>query len=87
MRDRKLAARYARALLAALGDPSQAEAADAFLTSVAEALKTSVEFRNLMLNPSVSRQQRKAALAAVVSGIYPVANPRQRAYRVLPPRL
>ena len=65
MKDRKLAARYARALLAALPDRAEAESADTFLTSLARAMDGSVEFRGLMLDPSVSRAQRKAALGAL----------------------
>ena len=41
MKDRKLAVRYARALLSVLTDPAQAESADAFLASLARAMTES----------------------------------------------
>lgn len=65
MRDRKLAARYARALLSVLPDPAQAESADRFLINLAKAMEASVEFRNLMLDPAVSRDARRRVLTTL----------------------
>jgi len=68
MKDRKLAARYARALVAALADESAAAAADRFLTAVAQAMDESVELRDALVNPAVSRSQRKAVLRSLAEG-------------------
>lgn len=65
MKDRILASRYARALLATLPDARAAESADEFLTAVAEAMRQSAELRDVMLNPAVSRSTRKALLTAL----------------------
>ena len=62
MKDRKLALRYARALLSSLPDPRQAEAADDFLTGLGQAMDESAEFKDFMLDPAFSRDDRKAAL-------------------------
>jgi F-type H+-transporting ATPase subunit delta len=67
MRDRKLAVRYARALLSALPDPSQAEAADRFLTGLSTAMDDSAKFRDMMLDPGFSNTKRKAILRRMVS--------------------
>ena len=68
MKDRNLAARYARALLAALPDDRAAEGADTFLSALAEAFGTSPELRDVLLNPAVNREQRKQILAALTEG-------------------
>lgn len=68
MKDRNLAARYARALLAALPDDRSAEAADTFLSALAEAFHASPELRDVFLNPAVGREQRKHVLAALTEG-------------------
>ena len=62
MKDRKLAERYARALLSALADTGVAEAADAFLGGLGRAVGESDEIRNMLLNPAVPRSVRKKAL-------------------------
>ena len=62
MKDRKLAARYARALLSTLTDPGPAEAADRFLAGLRQALVDSDDLRAAMLDPSFSRESRKAIL-------------------------
>jgi F-type H+-transporting ATPase subunit delta len=62
MKDRKLASRYARALLASLPDGGAAEQADRFLTAIREALEESVEFRDLLFDPAVSRSTREQVL-------------------------
>jgi len=66
MRDRKLAVRYARALLSSL-DPDQAEAADAFLSALGTIFDESPRFRDLMLDPSFSNTERKAVLARLAT--------------------
>ena len=53
MRDRKVAARYARALLAALPDDQQAEEIDEFLAALGKGMEDSDDFRALMLDPAV----------------------------------
>lgn len=67
MRDRRLALRYARALLAALTDPAQAESADQFLTALGQAVDQSDELRDLLLDPAVSRAQRIDVLSTLAS--------------------
>ena len=67
MRDRKLATRYARALLATLDD-EQSKIAEAFLTALADAFDRSPELRDVLLNPSVSRSARTAILVELAEG-------------------
>lgn len=62
MKDRKLAVRYARALLAVLPDPASAEAADEFLTALAEAIEASAELRDVLRNPATPLSARKGVL-------------------------
>jgi F-type H+-transporting ATPase subunit delta len=62
MKDRKLATRYARALLGALPDPERSQDADRFLTALREAMEESADFRDLLLDPAVSRARRKGIL-------------------------
>ncbi len=66
MTDRKLAARYARALLSTLPDPSRAESADAFLAALADRFEADPALRDTLLNPAHPRTTRKAALAKIV---------------------
>ena len=65
MRDRKLAVRYARALLSVLTDPAHAESADAFLASLARAMTESPEFRDLLLDPAVAPEDRTSVLRSL----------------------
>jgi F-type H+-transporting ATPase subunit delta len=65
MKDRKVATRYARALLASMPDEQTAEAADDFLAALRNAISESQEFRSLLLDPAVSRATRKAVLSAL----------------------
>ena len=65
MKDRNLAARYAQALLAALPDHRAAETAGDFLDGVAEVFDRSPEFRDVLLNPAIGRDQRKRVLGAL----------------------
>lgn len=53
MKDRKVAARYARALLAALPTDQEAEKVDEFLTALGQAMEDSADFRALMLDPAI----------------------------------
>lgn len=62
MKDRKLAVRYAKALLSVMTDPSAADSADGFLTAIATAMSASSEFRYLMLDPAVAADDRTAVL-------------------------
>jgi len=62
MRDRKLASRYAGALLSVLPDPAQAKATDDFLAALRDAMQESGEFRDVMLNPGFPHSLRKGVL-------------------------
>ena len=62
MKDRKVAARYARALLSAISAPDEAESVDRFLTGLGDAMRQP-DFRDMMLDPALSRSARKSALA------------------------
>jgi F-type H+-transporting ATPase subunit delta len=62
MRDRKLATRYARALLGALPSPAEQDTAGAFLSALAESMKTNAELREFLLDPAVSASARKSLL-------------------------
>jgi len=66
MKDRKLAVRYARALLSVLRDDSEALAADRFLSVLAQALDRDAAFRQLMLDPAVPTERRRDALRVLV---------------------
>src|SRR5262245_34619384 len=63
--DRKLATRYATALLAVLPDPADAEAADRFLSALQQALARSAEFRVAMNDPGVAAPARGKLLRAL----------------------
>jgi F-type H+-transporting ATPase subunit delta len=65
MRDRKLASRYARALLAVVRDPAEREAIDGFLVGLATALDGDADLRAALFDPAVSRAARKDALRAL----------------------
>ena len=62
MRDRKLASRYAGALLSVFPDPSQAESTDEFLTALSDAMDESGEFRDVLLDPAFPQSARKSIL-------------------------
>jgi F-type H+-transporting ATPase subunit delta len=62
MKDRKLATRYARALLESLPDDRGAEAADGFLTALREAIEESADLRGLLFDPAVPRATRESVL-------------------------
>lgn len=65
MIDRKLASRYARALLSSLPDNQTAELVDEFLDAIRGALNESDEFRDLLFDPAVPRATRKQVLRAL----------------------
>lgn len=65
MKDRNLAARYARALLEALPDAATVETADAFLTAFATTVESTDSLRDVLMNPAVGREPRKRVLSAV----------------------
>ena len=65
MKDRKLAARYARALLEALPDIASQDRADAFLGSLADVMREHAETRAFLLNPAHPNRAKKATLAAI----------------------
>jgi F-type H+-transporting ATPase subunit delta len=65
MKDRKLASRYARALLSTLSDAQQAERAEEFLAALATAIDGSRDLHDVLLNPSVPRSARTAVLVAL----------------------
>ena len=60
MRDRKLATRYARALLGALPDLAEQDTADAFLAALAGSLRTNLELRRCLLDPGASITAKKS---------------------------
>jgi F-type H+-transporting ATPase subunit delta len=68
MKDRKLAARYSRALLAALPDADAAAKADAFLAAVASSMQSMPDLRDVFLNPAVSRREKRAVLTSLAEG-------------------
>jgi len=62
MKDRKLAMRYARALLSVFEADAALEKTDEFLTSLARAFESSAELQAAMLDPAVPRSARKKIL-------------------------
>jgi F-type H+-transporting ATPase subunit delta len=62
MRDRKLATRYARALLGALPKVAEQDLADAFLEALANSLRESAELRRFLLDPATSLGAKKSLL-------------------------
>lgn len=67
MKNRKLASRYAQALLDSLADHGELLSADRFLSSLADGLESLPEFRNAMLDPAVPKDARKRLLAALAT--------------------
>ena len=68
MKDRKLALRYARALLSALPAGSDSAPVDAFLAALGDALETVPELRDTLLNPAVPRTARRKILHDLAGG-------------------
>ena len=67
MKDRRLAANYAEALLD-LVEGSEADTADRILSGIAEAFRTTPGFRALMRDPAVDRDRRKQVLFGIADG-------------------
>src|SRR5262245_10835860 len=67
MRDRKLATRYARALLGALSDSTDQQTADAFLTALAESLESNAELRRFLLDPATPSSAKKSVLDQITA--------------------
>lgn len=65
MTDRKLAERYARALLASLADEDEARKTQEILDAIAVAMDESPELRDVLLNPAVARGSRRGILTAI----------------------
>jgi F-type H+-transporting ATPase subunit delta len=65
MKNRRLALRYAQALLDALGEPGAQERADTFLATLGNAMQISGDLRDLLLDPAVPRSSRAKALGAL----------------------
>jgi len=65
VKDRKLATRYARALLASLPEGPAAEEADRFLGALSQAMDESDDFRGLMFDPAVPSSARKSVLRSL----------------------
>jgi len=68
MTDRKLASRYARALLASLPESSSQDAAGALLDALAEALERDATLRRALVDPGVPTTVKSNLLASVSSG-------------------
>ena len=62
MRDRKLATRYARALLGALATPAEQNLADEFLTALANSVTQNAELRGFFLDPANPTSAKKTLL-------------------------
>jgi len=62
VKDRKVATRYARALLASLPGNETAEKTDHFLEALRSALDESADFRDMLLDPAVPRNVRTTVL-------------------------
>jgi len=69
MRDRKLASRYARALLGAVREPQAREATDAFLSALAEAVDSSDTLRASLFDPAVPRAVRTGSLQNLAASV------------------
>jgi F-type H+-transporting ATPase subunit delta len=67
MKDRKLASRYARALLGALPDAGDQTAADEFLSALATAVRGNAELRSVLIDPAVSVTAKKTVLGKLAA--------------------
>jgi F-type H+-transporting ATPase subunit delta len=65
MKDRKVAARYARALLAALPDEGAADAAASVLDGLAKSFQASGSLRDVLLNPAIPKEAARSVLDAI----------------------
>lgn len=66
MKDRKLAVRYARALLSVFPDVESADATERFLLGLRDAINASQPFRNFLLDPAFTRDNRKSVFRELV---------------------
>ena len=62
MRDRKLATRYALALLGALATSAEQDRADEFLGALATSMTTNAELRGFLLDPASAASAKKSLL-------------------------
>ena len=69
MKDRKLAARYARALLSAFPDPAKSEAVDTFLMAMRQAMTDSTALSAVLVDPAVPRATRIDLLRKTVEHV------------------
>ena len=65
MRDRKLATRYARALLGALATAEEQDFADEFLDALADSLTTNAELRRFLLDPATAATAKRSLLESL----------------------
>lgn len=68
MRDRKLATRYARALLGALATPAEQDLADEFLSALTNSIKSNGELRSFLLDPASPASAKKSLLDNLCAG-------------------
>lgn len=68
MRDRKLATRYARALLGALATPAEQDLADEFLSALTSSIKSNGELRSFLLDPASPANAKKSLLENLCAG-------------------
>lgn len=69
MKDRKLATRYARALIATLPDDATADRVDQFLLSLGQTMERSRDIREALEDPSTSRAARLEALQSLATDL------------------
>ncbi len=67
MRDRKLATRYARALVGALPDTTAQNVADDFLTALAQGIRRNAEMRGYLLDPGNTAAEKTAFLQRIAA--------------------
>ena len=68
MTDRKLATRYARALLATLPDTTSQDSASSLLDALAQALEGDAVLRRALVDPAVPSAAKSKLLASISSG-------------------
>lgn len=67
MKDRKLALRYAKALLEAVGQGETARRVESFLLGVGETMDQSREMRELLMDPAVPKAERVKVLTGLAT--------------------
>ncbi|HUC42958.1 MAG TPA: ATP synthase F1 subunit delta [Candidatus Sulfotelmatobacter sp.] len=68
MKDRKLATRYARALLSTLPDAGSQDRADTFLAALASSIADNRALREFLLDPAATHAAKARALRAIADG-------------------